>query len=326
MANKYNKPTLGRKFNVVNCSGYIDNVINDLTRDIQKLSKSEDITIDNMNKLKHATLHINFLVSAVKRHAAALDALSEIQKKITTKYKSSLDELLDCKSEKWADIAEFEDLKSEILSDSMSECGDAHTVMKIQKNKDSLDTASSLMEYLPQHLDIEGIYTYEQAGAKWRLPKIRDINNIPPMFYYFEGDALHKRGVYFSPSPGIFVEVPHIKVIPENISNSKHRTAPCKGGLECPNHECTYAHPGTPYMKVGISARCPKHPGFGDKDNYASDIKQIYETDARLLLLYSITDLFPLVAWMQQCKDPKIGEITVLKSLEICEPNRSEFV
>ncbi len=318
---QYAKPTLGRNFNITNCSEYIKEVVGDLTRDATSIADKSDISTDDMNRYKNLTVHVKYLENFRTQITAMMEGLMDIHQQATSNVREMI-EGAQCTSKNWADITEFEDVKTEISSDQLS--GSKEEMLNIQSNPDSrYQKTSGVVECLPASLDIEGIYEMSRGGANWKIPKIREMANIPPAFYFFEGDDMHARGVYICLSPGIVTHIPDVRVIPESTSNSKHRTAACKDGLECQNFECSFAHPGTPYMKLGIGSRCPGNPGFGDKDSYGPDMDSISESDIRMLLLYALTDLFPAVAWLQKHKDPRVGSLEVIRNLHLCEPDRS---
>ncbi len=320
---KYAKPTLGRNFNVTNCTEYTKSVVVDLTHDTKILLEKNDVSLNDLSKYKKISVHLKYLQKFQEQLAKGISELTEIHKATEQKLKSTLaSSSFDSKN--WSDIDDFDVLKKEVVTQTAGGSGSRKEIESCQQHPDGrFTTASGSIECLPASLDIDGIYEMTRGGATWRIPKIRDLATIPPAFYYFEGDDMYERGAYICMSPGIYIHIPDVRVISECMGNSKHRTSPCKDGLDCKNYECTYAHPGTPFIKLGIAPRCPGNPGFGDKESYGLDISGLVEQDARMLLLYSLTDLFPLVSWLQKHKDPKIGKIEVISNLHLCEPDRS---
>jgi hypothetical protein len=319
---QYPKPSRGRQFNVVNCTRYIKSLLHSLTGDIDSLSDQSDLTIQNMDDFHTISIHVAFLTRFYNTIGPILETLKTKHAGVQEKFKELLASVPDCPSTDWEDITQYEELCTAVRSGSS---GSMTEIMTHQQHRDNPGaTASKVLECIPDKLNVEGLYSYELDGAKWTIPRIRSLEDIPPMFYYFEGDEMHKRGVYICISPGIYVQVPQVRVIPETASNSKHRTAPCKDGLECKKVECTFAHPGTELMKLGIASRCPSNPRFGDKDSYGEDMGTISESDIRMLLLYSLSDIFPATSWLQANQDPLIGTMNVIDNLELCEPKRSE--
>lgn len=316
---QYSKPTLGRNFNITNCSEYIRSVTGDLTRDIISIKDKHDVSINDMNIYKRIVIHMQYLQAFNNQLAGSLAVLKELSDETSAHLADVLDNI-SCASTKWADQTDFEELKHDIINDQLDRRS-SNDISNIQSNPDQTSAkTSSTLECLPSSLDVEGLYELTKSEATWKLPKINSLSKIPPAFYFYDGDSMHERGVYICLSPGIVVHIPDVRVVPEAC---KHRTAACKDGLECRNYECTFAHPGTPYMKLGIMSRCPGNPTFGDRSSYGSDINSLTENDARMLMLYSLTDLFPIVSWLQKNKDPHVGNMEVIRNLHICEPDRS---
>lgn len=322
---KYQRPTMGKNFNSTNCLEYIKWLIASLTQDAQCMLDKRDASFHELEEFRKLATQVSYLSKTIKLASDSMNLLEYKYCEATDHMKDIIQTIKPPSIRSWADISEYDDIKDLIESEQYNK-GSATEAKKYQHNRDTHDInshqTSTSIEYLPPNLDIEGIYEMSMDGVKWYLPKINNLISIPPMFYFFEGNDMFQRGVYACISSGVYVQVPFLRVTPENTDNSKHRTAACKDGLECKNHECTFAHPGTTYMKLGITARCPGNPGFGDKDNIENDIDSLTEHDMRMMLMYSFSDIFPVMAWLQKHHNSRLGYVRVIKDLHICDPDK----
>ena len=174
---------------------------------------------------------------------------------------------------------------------------------------------------------IIGEYDYNCSGLKITFPIIKSLDRIPNNMYYYYGDKNNKRGVYTRITDEILVKVPLVETISENLENSRQMVVKCNKNDECRFWNCTYAHTGVPYTKIGFIKRAPSCSGFSNFESLKNDIKAISYEDIRLCLMYSITDLFSIKAWCQHYfnenkdqyfQENRVVKDTIWKNIELC--------
>lgn len=172
---------------------------------------------------------------------------------------------------------------------------------------------------------IIGEYSYNCSGFKMLLPIIKSLDDIPQNMYYYRGDKKNKRGVYSRISDRIVIKIPMVETIRENADNSRQMIVKCNKGKDCTFWNCTYAHPGVPYNKIGYVRRAFSCPGFSNIDTLKTDIKIITYEDIRICLMYATTDMFAVRGWCQDQEQQNInpndsssGKLVVWDNLDIC--------
>ena len=61
---------------------------------------------------------------------------------------------------------------------------------------------------------------------------------------------------------------------------------------------CNFAHKGDYINKIGITARCPKLPDFGNPSSLTDDLYDMNIQDMKSILLYGINDSFLMSIWL----------------------------
>jgi hypothetical protein len=150
------------------------------------------------------------------------------------------------------------------------------------------------------------------------------------MFYWFDGDDKYDSGIYCSPYFNTYIKVPFPKIIDINKEINKSSTVCCKYITkdECNRQKnkyeiyishnshnshnsnnsnnsnnlnektCNFAHKGDYINKIGITARCPKLPDFGNPSSLTDDLYDMNIQDMKSILLYGINDSFLMSIWL----------------------------
>jgi hypothetical protein len=95
-------------------------------------------------------------------------------------------------------------------------------------------------------------------------------------------------------------------------------------GKQCKNIRCTYAHPGTDYVKIGCVSRCPNAHSFGNKDTLREDIKLVNIEDIRIVSMYGLKDLFSAALWFSHRSMNEEIVTKILNNLEVCDDYLNE--
>lgn len=225
----------------------------------------------------------------------------------------------------WADMTEYNDALLHIKALNKEGYPDNNNIRPIKELKSSTsdDTENKfLLVHDNTEKKVFDYYKYEINKTNINLPIIENLDEIPPCFYYYEGDKYHQSGVYMSPYNGVVLQVPRVSVMPYSMENANYGSMKCKEKSNCKNIRCTYAHPGTDYIKVGCIPRCPHAHSFGDKDSITDDLKLINIEDVRIVSMYGLNDLFSATLWFAN-KINKPGH-RVLTDLELCDNYTNE--
>jgi hypothetical protein len=164
--------------------------------------------------------------------------------------------------------------------------------------------------------DIDGVSLQDK---KITLPIARELKDITPALYWFEGDKYHKSGVYISLCKGFYAKIPFPDVIGTNGKHPKNNTIRCK----FPNKEicskngaynCLYVHKGEKFNKLCNGYRC-KNETFGCHKTIKEDIEKATHFDIKHILMYSLSDDLLSVLWFQN--DFKKGKELLFSNLDI---------
>lgn len=224
----------------------------------------------------------------------------------------------------WADMTEYDDICRHIKAMKDAGYPDCNNIQPIKDFRSESDVQIE-QKYSFQNADVKETryYNYEISGHKIKLPIIEELQDLPPCFYYFRGSRSHRRGVYMSPAQGFVMQVPEVTIVPYSVENANYYSVKCAQGKTCKNYRCTYAHPGTNYVKIGCVSRCPTVHSFGNKDTLADDLKSVTLEDVRIVSMYGLNDLFSAALWFAR-REPE-GVTQILSDLEVCDDYNSEF-
>jgi hypothetical protein len=154
------------------------------------------------------------------------------------------------------------------------------------------------------------------------IPIINNLNEIPPMFYWYKGDKKNKEGIYASITPHFYIEVPFPDLINKSSKNFKHKSIPCKYKTinQCKEkqlefskiynteiRQCNYVHIGENFIKIGSDFRCPNLSSFGSFETLDNDLYSVSLADIKNILFNSSSDLLLILLWYSNHKN--LGEL-----------------
>ena len=149
-----------------------------------------------------------------------------------------------------------------------------------------------------------------------KLNVVNNLKDIPVALYYYEGDKVNSKGIYINVLDNNIIKVPFPEIVSSKETDRKHSIR-CKfeNKIECNNQRermakkhggsvrvCNFAHSSDLMIKLGINARCPNSPQYGNPSTVKEDIKNINMADIKNLLLYGINDLALAAIWMNYNK------------------------
>jgi hypothetical protein len=145
------------------------------------------------------------------------------------------------------------------------------------------------------------------------LPIIKNIKEIPPSFYWFEGNSNIKAGIYTCVTPGFFTKIPLPNVISTLNPDYKINSIPCKFETRelCKQNkikksemykseirECLYVHKKEKFSKIGSFYRC-NIESFGNYDSLEEDLNKVSLSDIKRILMHSLSDNLLSIIWYQ---------------------------
>lgn len=220
----------------------------------------------------------------------------------------------------WADMTEYDDICCHIKA--MKEVGypekdNIQPIKELKSPSNSALESSFNLHSVPKETKY---YEYEISGRKITLPIVENLEDVPSCFYYFKGSKKYSRGVYMSPYDGVVMQVPAVRVIPYSMENANYFSMKCVQGKNCKNIRCTYAHPGTDYIKIGCVSRCPTAHSFGNKETLSKDLDQVNIEDIRIVSMYGLNDIFSSALWFsQKLNSTDRNDTRILNNLEVCD-------
>lgn len=344
--NKRSKP-----INLITCMKFFKSVLNNATEFVN----SNDLkSLDNINTARSNYCQLQWMKAIVSDMSERInDAIDTYDKKIEPiiqdvtetideindrtlydmwdlNYHDELedDKIPDQIKKSWADRTEYEDVRKHLKAMKTSGYPNINNIRPIKElkspttevveDKFSEENNVSIMQN-PKLSDKPRTYyhQFEISGAYINLPVVDDLDDINPCFYYYDGDKKHQAGVYTSPFLGVIMQVPFVNVVPYSMENSNYYSMKCTAGKNCKNWKCTYAHPGTDYIKIGCVSRCPRSHSFGNKETIGDDLKSVTIEDVRIVSMYGINDLFSVALWF--AKKINGPGLRILHDLEVCD-------
>jgi hypothetical protein len=223
----------------------------------------------------------------------------------------------------WADINDREENREYIL-------GEINDI--IERESDVIKKEFIHTPILYKNLS--NIYN-TNIGFKFQVPIINKLNEMPSVFYWYNGDDTNPAGIYTCISRGFYVRVPFPNVVDSTKNCNKIGSIRCKNETyeECYNirkelsirygsdiRECTFAHTGDKYIKIGTTFRCPHMPRFGNHGYLENDIKTVTDSDIKTILMYSLSDILLTSLWFQRQKKDNSNESSniTFNNIEIC--------
>ncbi|MGL5934754.1 MAG: hypothetical protein ACRCZI_03925 [Cetobacterium sp.] len=170
-----------------------------------------------------------------------------------------------------------------------------------------------------QSVDISMLGACDITPNKIRIPVIKNLKNMQPMFYWYHGDKVYKRGIYTCISSGFYIKVPFPSTVIKDDENYKINSVPCKYETRemCNAHKkkiseiynsemriCQFVHRKEKFVKLGIPSKCSKE-SFGNHDSLVNDLNETTLSDIKRLLMYSLSDTLLGTVWFQNQSDKK---------------------
>ena len=220
----------------------------------------------------------------------------------------------------WADINDREENKSRVLSDV----------------DNVVDTSIIRRDFMHTPILYKSLVKINNVdiGFKFKVPIITKLSEMPSAFYWYGGDNTNPSGIYTCITRGFYVRVPFPNVVDSTKNFNKMGSIKCKNATfeECyairkelaMRHKsdirnCTFAHKGDKYVKIGSAFRCPNMPRFGCHNYLSSDLKSVPDSDIKTILMYSLSDILLTSLWFQKQKslDPHEPVNTTFNDIEI---------
>jgi hypothetical protein len=286
--------------NLVDAFEFINQVVRKTTTETVDLS-----TISSLKSARDAYANLLW----IKRN---IELMSEnIEKSITT-YKEKADEVKELLTEidheikeqdQWSTWSGRYDLGDYEIPKNITSWGDKidYTEMICQFAGLSLvgypDTTKlgpiiSTSKVYESITPVVGKKQFKRGNATLDLPMVDSLDDIPPAMY------LYKDNIYIRLTETTVIQVPFITVFDEHHENKKH-TIRCKKD-RCPNaFKCPYAHRGISLRKIGVTARCPSCPRYGNDQTIDEDMRKIDMKDIRTILMYGLNDLYAAAIYLQ---------------------------
>jgi len=172
---------------------------------------------------------------------------------------------------------------------------------------------------------------YSIKTPKISVPIAANLNNIGSCIFWYNGDSTNPKGLYMSPCPKLYVKIPFMNVVDGTKDYNRVGSIKCKYGTKklCNNNkryisekfnasirECTYAHIGDRYKKIGMNYRSPGMPAFGRTDTLSADAKTISYKDIKIIMMYAVSDILLCHMWAA-ANDIKTE--VVFSDVDICQ-------
>jgi hypothetical protein len=179
---------------------------------------------------------------------------------------------------------------------------------------DKKPTEENVQEPNKPQLKIERILIPD-IGYYMKLYKVNKLDQIPPMFCYYENpdDKVNKPGLYCSIIPGVQIRIPFPTIIDSTKEYGRGSSIRCKYKSKDTCNEqrnkmakyhnsgirlCNFAHTGEKIIKIGYPSRCSIIPRFGDCSTLINDIKTVKMPDIKNILLYGLNDIATSAIWL----------------------------
>ena len=215
------------------------------------------------------------------------------------------------KSLNWCDMEDMEEKRENLVDE-------------INKKTKELDEKNALK--FKDLTEIDNVKIH-----RLRVPVVSRLDMIPSCMHWYNGDKHVPKGLYLSPYPNMYIRVPFMNVIDGTKDFNRIGSVKCKNGSKetCRTHrkhlaekfnsqfrECTYAHVGDKYRKIGMNYRSPGMPSFGNFRSLLTDTEKISYKDIKIMMMYALSDLLLCSMW---CSANKIKNPVVFHDIEVCQ-------
>jgi hypothetical protein len=298
------------------------------------LDKFLDKLDDNLSK---SLTYFNNIKNNLKPHkkeasVGEIDALANKIQKITislAEYTRAIEELEDLyfcddanqfvlsfepkQSEPFRQQNHIDTFKKSIKSQIMKHKYSEVLFSKTSENKNKTITLDNASKLLNETITLNKIDDVDLQENILELPIIKNIQEIPPSFYWYEGDKFYKKGIYISLCKNFFIKVPFPNVINNASKDYKLNSIRCKYVTlqECQANkkkiseihnstirDCYYVHKKEKFNKIGSQYRCVIE-SLGNYDTLDQDLEKTTNFDIKHLLMYSLSDDLLAALWYQ---------------------------
>ncbi len=273
----------------------------------KSMSLFKDRKQNNITKSSNIELIYKFLKKNNENLYKYLELLNDLESELVS---DTLDSGSECDNNSF--LFSF-DIDSKLYQKNFKKefKNNMQTGIKLHKLKKSINkglTYNSL-----DNITLSSIDSVDIGPNKISIPIVDNIKDIPPMFYWFEGDKYYKKGIYTCISPGFYSRVPFPDTIPSYNNNFKVNSIPCKYKTKqaCSEakyrnsniynseiRDCSYLHTTEKFIKMGTTYRC-NIESFGHHKTLNYDMDFITNNDIKRLLLYSLSDSLLSALWYQ---------------------------
>lgn len=290
-------------------------------------------SINNLNAIVQAnSLHCTSLSTNIMQKANCLKQLPHVPKSLSVIYDfmkkmqiiiENLQTNITLLNKISDEISTFSSLIEKDLSGTKREEDYVHHTyngMLDYSERISNDDRSSLKKILelsfgrhvpspsPSHHQPTNVsYHIKELNYKMTLPTVTKLSDIPAAFYLYKDEHKpEKTGIYINLGSSNIVKVCFPTIIDSTKDFNKSHTIRCKYITEenckanTQGKTCFYAHKGDSLIKIGIQARCPECPNFGNPQTIRHDIKNVSNIDT--MLMYGVNDLMIAKLWLDYKK------------------------
>jgi hypothetical protein len=198
--------------------------------------------------------------------------------------------------------------------------------------KNNLDIKNDIgIKKIIKYKNLDSINGVSLQNNNINIPVTPNLKNIPPMFYWYEGNNIHSQGIYICISEGMYIQVPFPNVIDNDHEDYKKNTIKCKYYDKniCYNNrkkmsllhnnkkikECNFVHKNEFFNKISDIYRC-NITSIGNHKTLNEDLNKLNIEDIKYLLMNNTSDLLLILLWFQN-KFKDSNDI-VLNKLDMC--------
>jgi hypothetical protein len=196
------------------------------------------------------------------------------------------------------------------MKDSMT------TAVNIHKLKES--NRKKALENI-QNVDITILDSCNISPNKITVPVIKHLKSMTPMFYWYHGDKVYKKGIYICLSEGVYIKVPFPSTVVKDDDNYKINSVPCKYETKdlCTAHKkkiseiynseirtCNFVHKNEKFSKLSAVYKCSKE-SLGNHETIIEDLNSTNINDIKRILMYALSDTLLSTIWFQNKSNKK---------------------
>lgn len=302
---------------VINYSIFVYNVIKNIHN-----QKKHSKMIDFLKKLdNNLTISLQHFDTCNKTNVTDLNTLQTLIRSTNQKLFKYLENIRELERMHFSTYNEENenkfvlsfDIDSSLYDKNFKKLFKENIALDVNKHKIRKNIKPKQIEEVPEIKTITEIDGADITRNKISITVAKSLKDIKPMFYWYEGDATYKKGIYTCLSPGFYTKVPFPSTVSVINQNHKVNSIPCKFETreQCDEQKlkiskiynseirvCTYVHKKEKFAKIGAFYRCNVER-FGSHETLAADMNYINSTDIKRILMYSLSDSLLSVMWYQ---------------------------